>query len=335
MLGAGKTTLILEAARRLVGRGQRVGVVTNDQGGGLVDTALALAAGIDAGEIAGGCFCCRLSQLIEALETIEARGVDVIFAEPVGSCIDITATVVNPLLRDYPDRFRVAPFTVLVDPARARAMTEDGADVDVSFLFRRQIEEADLVCVTKADRLVETPGSRPPGHRVSAHTGEGIDEWLDLVLGGTLVVGRASLEVDYDRYAVAEAALAWVNWQVDLMLERPMSPASVVGMLAEALDRALAAQRLAILHVKVLDQTPQGYVRAHLCAAGEEALPEGMLDASPTRQHRLLVNARAIGDPDVLASTISGCVKEIGHPRSIKLEAFRPAPPRPERRLPR
>ena len=39
MLGAGKTGLILEAARRLQGRGRRVGVITNDQGQNVVDAS--------------------------------------------------------------------------------------------------------------------------------------------------------------------------------------------------------------------------------------------------------------------------------------------------------
>ena len=40
-LGAGKTTSVLRFGRWLTDRGLRVGLVTNDQGGGLVDTALA------------------------------------------------------------------------------------------------------------------------------------------------------------------------------------------------------------------------------------------------------------------------------------------------------
>jgi hypothetical protein len=334
MLGAGKTTLILEAARRLMVRGLRVGIVTNDQGTGLVDTALAAASGIGVGEIAGGCFCCRLSQLIDALEALERRVVDVVFAEPVGSCIDITASVINPLLRDYPHRFRVAPFTVLVDPARARQMAQPAADPDVSFLFHRQIEEADVVCATKVDRAVDHAIGMP-AHRVSAQSGEGVDEWLDLVLGGTLAVGRTSLDVDYARYAAAEAALGWLNWQVDLTLETAMPPAAVVGVIGERLQESLTRARLGIVHVKVLDQTPTGFVRAHLCGPEEDAVPEGMLDASPARDHHLLVNARAIGDPDVLARVVPGCVDGLGRTRSKKLEAFRPAFPRPERRVPR
>jgi hypothetical protein len=257
------------------------------------------------------------------------------FAEPVGSCIDITATVINPLLRDYADRFRVAPFTVLVDPARAREVALPAADPDVSFLFRHQIEEADLVCAAKADVAGDAAIGGSPAHRISARAGEGVDAWLDLVLGGSLAVGRTSLDVDYARYAEAEAALAWLNWQGDLALDTATAPATVVGVLAERLEQALREATLAVVHVKVLDQTPAGYVRAHLCATGEEAVPEGMLDASPTTEHRLLVNARAIGDPDVLTRIVSDCVAGLGRPRSARLEAFRPAPPRPERRLPR
>lgn len=39
-LGAGKTTLIERVARRLAERGKRVGIITNDQTVGLVDSQL-------------------------------------------------------------------------------------------------------------------------------------------------------------------------------------------------------------------------------------------------------------------------------------------------------
>jgi len=118
MLGAGKTSLILEAARRIRTRGLRPAIVTNDQGSGLVDTALAEQAGVPAGEVAGGCFCCRLPDLLRATDALDAYHPDIVFAEPVGCCTDLTAKVLRPLLRDEPWRFRVAPLTVLVDPVR-------------------------------------------------------------------------------------------------------------------------------------------------------------------------------------------------------------------------
>ena len=95
-LGAGKTTLILRVADMLRRRGQRVGVILNDQDSGLVDTRMAEAAGVDSREVAGGCFCCRFGDLLEAAQSLRRARPDVIFAEPAGSCIDIAATVVQP-----------------------------------------------------------------------------------------------------------------------------------------------------------------------------------------------------------------------------------------------
>ena len=69
-LGAGKTTLVAQAAQRLVQRGQRVGLITNDQAANLVDTAILEAAGSPVCEVSGGCFCCRFEDLLSAMEKL-------------------------------------------------------------------------------------------------------------------------------------------------------------------------------------------------------------------------------------------------------------------------
>ena len=73
-LGAGKTTAILKLAEHLRKQGHTIGLITNDQGTGLVDTAMARAGEFPVEEIAGGCFCCRFDSLVEAsrklMETI-------------------------------------------------------------------------------------------------------------------------------------------------------------------------------------------------------------------------------------------------------------------------
>ena len=221
LLGAGKTTLAIEAARRLTDAGRRVGIVTNDQGSGLVDTALARVAHVPVREVAGGCFCCRLSDLLRAADSLARLAPEVIFAEPVGSCLDLAATVLRPILRDEAARFRVAPLTVLVDPARAHQLV-DTPDSDLAYLFRHQLEEADIVCYSKTDNGVAPPVVEGvAGHFVSARTGAGVGEWLGLVLGHERPSGQCLISVDYQRYSDAEAALAWLNWQVRIELRRP------------------------------------------------------------------------------------------------------------------
>lgn len=335
MLGAGKTSLILEAARRLVARGMRPAIVTNDQGSGLVDTALAQAAGVPVGEVAGGCFCCRLTDLLRATDALESFRPDVVFAEPVGSCTDLAATVIRPLLRDQPWRFRIAPLTVLVDAIRARALTRPDADPDLAYLFHQQLAEADLVYATKADEGMALPPLDTVAGRLSARTGDGVDAWLDRVLGDRIAAGALPLlHLDYTRYAAAEAALAWLNWHAQVELEAPIPPAVLAGALTDCLETELARASLAIVHVKVLDQADSGYVRVSLCGDGRAPAAEGVLDASPTVRHQILINARVVGDPEVLSRVVGECLRSLaGDVRSVRHEAFRPAAPRPERRV--
>src|SRR5262245_21857399 len=155
-LGAGKTTALLRLAEHLSAQGRRVGLITNDQSQGLVDTSIVNAKGYPVEEIMGGCFCCRFNSLTDAADrlTRDARP-DVFLAEPVGSCTDLRATVQYPLRRMSGGDYRVAPLSVLVDPLRAaRALgLEPGGTFSpkVQYIYEKQLEEADIIVVNKSD----------------------------------------------------------------------------------------------------------------------------------------------------------------------------------------
>src|SRR5713101_2727902 len=95
-LGAGKTTAMARLARFYMARGQRVGIVTNDQAQDLVDTNSLRSQGFSVQEVAGACFCCKFDDLLGQVEALAtSQRPDVILAEPVGSCTDLVATVVQ------------------------------------------------------------------------------------------------------------------------------------------------------------------------------------------------------------------------------------------------
>src|ERR1041385_7354406 len=159
-LGAGKTTAVGKLASQLTDQGHRVGLITNDQGRNLVDTAMLRSQGFATEEIPGGCFCCRFNSLVEAAERLTASNrPDVFIAEPVGSCTDLAATVTYPLRRMYKDNFTVAPISVLVDPIRAQrvfGLVKGGSFSEkVLYIYKKQIEEADIVIISKSDPLDE------------------------------------------------------------------------------------------------------------------------------------------------------------------------------------
>ena len=237
-LGAGKTTAIQSLAQHLTDTGQRVGLICNDQSTGLVDTALLRSKGFSVEEITGGCFCCRFDSLLEAAQNLTSDSApDLFLAEPVGSCTDLVATVSYPLRRIYGDRFSVAPLSVVVDPGRAArifGLTQGGHFSEkVTYVYRKQLEEADLIVINKCDasppeildRVVLAINEAFPHAKTfvcSAKYGTNLEPWFKSLLSEEIPVSRP-LEINYDTYAEGEALLGWLNCTVRLKTDQPLT----------------------------------------------------------------------------------------------------------------
>jgi len=169
---------------------------------------------------------------------------------------------------------------------------------------------------------------------VSAKTGAGVAEWLDEILGGRLRAGGHLLEVDYARYAAAEAALGWLNWEAELLLDTPLTPASVVGPMLERIDEDLTRAGATIVHLKVFDRAETGYIKASICRNGAEPQIDGDRIAGPARRHECVLNLRARALPALLENTVERAAREIpGGARVLHGQAFQPAAPVPEHRF--
>ena len=325
-LGAGKTTAIRALAKLLHDRGERVAVVTNDQGHALVDTAACRDSADVLQEIGGGCFCCRYGELEDALAAAADEGATVALAEAVGSCTDLVATVLSPLSERCIDRLQIAPLSVLVDPWRAQEI-RGGALPDIRYLFEKQIQEADVVVLTRAD--LDPPDIEPwireiagdvATARISSVTGAGVADWL-----GTRPRRLASpLDIDYDRYAAAEALLGWANGRVVLTRDQAFSPRAVI----RELFAHLAGEPIAHLKVRV-EEPADGWanlVRERgALVTGLDDLPE------ETRELRLLVNARIALPAAQLEERLREVAARMGA-RWQELECFEPSRPVPVHR---
>jgi hypothetical protein len=312
----------------------RSALILNDQGGELVDTGFVSLQGLLTKEIKGGCFCCRFSDLVREIDELASFSPDAIFAEPVGSCTDLSATTVHPLL-EISEKYRVAPYTVLVDPARASALSQPDSDANLRFLFDKQIAEADIVCFTKADiHPVVPPISHGSVRQISAKTGQGVPEWIDEVLSGNLTAGSELLDIDYEQYAKAEAALAWLNASATLKSDVPVPVSSVLPAVLDRIDLACAAEKVEIVHLKGIMRSQSGFLKGALCANRQTPVWDGPLETVPSGSYNILLNLRAVGQADlvkrIVERSLAGLTVTVS---DLQINSFHPAPPKPERRV--
>jgi len=355
-LGAGKTTAVAKLAERLTQQGLRVGLITNDQGKELVDTAMLRSRGFATEEIPGGCFCCRFNSLVDAADKLKADArPEVFIAEPVGSCTDLVATVTYPLRRMYGDQFLIAPLSVLVDPIRAQrvlGLTTGGQFSEkVLYIYRKQLEEADLIVINKRE-LLDTPQldrlrlrlseefPRAKVLAVSARTGAGLDDWFNQITASEQVA-RVTMDVDYEVYAEGEALLGWLNATVSLSNQKGFDGNQVIRDLADTLRRLLVEAGAEVAHLKMTlepedaglgDLAVINLVRNDFVPELSQELSD-WLDAG-----KLIINCRAEGSPDALNAALNAALNEVGKQqpqlflRLEHLEHFRPGKPQPTHR---
>ena len=351
-LGAGKTTALVSASRELASRGLRVGVITNDQGNQLVDTRVMLRQGLTTQEIVGGCFCCKFNELVRHAQRILDQGQpDVILAEAVGSCTDLSATVYQPLRKYYASRFDLAPLSILVEPARIQGFcgySESSFPETVEYLFKKQLAEADLIVLNKSDLVdlterqslhnaIKATVGEIPIHEMSALTGDGVAGWVDQLLNGR-TAGTRILEIDYNTYAEAEASLGWLNATVEMTSAAGFSPQEAGQALLEKIRTRCLGENAAIAHLKILIATAEGSDRIALTESrGEAQWTEGR-KFTPVSEASAIVNARVCLVPEklkqIVEESVAEAAKDLQVTSSIQdIESFSPSPPRPTHRF--
>jgi G3E family GTPase len=334
-LGAGKTTLLTQAAKRMASQGKRVGLIANDQAAELVDTEILKETGSQVEEVAGGCICCRLPDMVSAMERlVRESGADVLISEPVGSCADLAGTVIQPLKKLHGHQFDLAPFSVLIDVkqvrvlARLRKAAEPAESPrfpdSILYIYEKQLEEADLIVLNKADLLsanelaelkVSLAERFPdtPLVTISALTGDGVDAWLDFV-SGDQAAGNKITEVDYDTYAAGEAALGWMNASAKLQARGDIDWKTFAGDLLETIRGDLRTRSAEIAHLKVYLMSKEGNVVGNLTSNDGPLSLRGSI-APGHAQVKLLINARVHVQPDVLRDAAEKALKAVAGDR--------------------
>lgn len=337
-LGSGKTTAIRQAAAQLTAQGQRVGIITNDQGQYLVDTAFFRAEALPTGEVTGGCFCCNYDDLDAQINTLQ-NSTDVIFAETVGSCADLVATVIKPLQRLRHDS---VTFSVFADVRLFRAWLRGDLlplSDDIGYIFGKQIEEAGLLVLNKADLLTpaersELQTTRLPDQQVRLQNSldaADVAGWVALL--DTAAVANTVLDIDYDRYGAGEAQLAWLDEAIVLA----KADREAVIRIIRAIVQAVRQQNLPVGHLKFFAQGGTASCKISFTTL-DQAGWEAQIPALAGESVQLLINARVEVEAQRLRELVHLALERAQQGQGwtyakTSVDVFHPGFPRPTHRI--
>lgn len=273
-----------------------MGVVTNDQGKYLVDTAFVRLADLPAVEVTGGCFCCNYHDLNNQLSRLlDEAHPDVVFAESVGSCADIVAKVVKPLLAYGDERIQPSTYSVFVDSRLLLRWVEGKMlpfSEDVVYIFSQQLQEAGLLVMNKVDLLnfsdraklanwAETRSNGGMWRFQNSLSAESVAGWVYLLEGGDLSLPERTLNLDYERYGRGEAQMAWLDESLYFEFSAGNSRMVIIRIIEAILD-ILRADGVGIGHLKFFLQDGAHDIKVSLTGVLEEdwdqALPKELGD---------------------------------------------------------
>jgi len=347
-LGSGKTTAIYNACGELMDNGIQVGVITNDQGNQLVDTKFIRKGDIQTSEVLNGCFCCNYNELALGIQSLQLTNqCKIIFAESVGSCTDLVATVVKPFLQFHP-QIKVV-LSVFADAGVLSAMIQ-GSQLfveSVNYIYKKQLEEADVLIVNKIDLLTAPEleeikvviKKEYPNKKIIYQNSlerDSIQSWLHS-LNTFRQKQRKSLDLDYHIYGSGEAELAWLDAQIEIHTTQTDAASCAISLINKIYSEIIS-QQLSIGHLKFLLDDGVHQKKISFTSIGNRSILENELIEFHAKKLKLLINARVQSSPSQLEKIVTDAVRQLEIQTDCgiienEMTAFKPGYPKPTYRI--
>jgi G3E family GTPase len=338
-LGSGKTTGIIAATKHLMRQGKLVGIITNDKGQFQVDRSFFEASDIPTRQVTGGCFRCSFSEFEGIIaELQDAASPDVIFAESVGSCVDLVNTIFDPLQKM--ERIQVAKttYSVFTDSRLVQIWIQNEPlpfSDHINYLFEKQIEEGHLLIINKADlltgeeqkelqRLVTQKFPNKVIFFQNSKDELNVLPWLRALEREGIEPTRPEFKVDYPRYKAGEQEMAWLDQKLTFRSASPerLKPA-LIDMITQLLS-GLQAEGVFVAHIKFLISTPNQKTKLSFTTADlfNHPLDSTWIESIPDVESGALdvmLNARLSMDAHGFHDQVNRIVTQVAH--GAELEA--------------
>ncbi len=350
-LGSGKTTAIANACKTLSEKGIITSVITNDQGEYLVDSRVIQQANIPYAEVTGGCFCCNYNELDSQINLLQKDyNPSSIFAEFVGSCTDLIATVLKPLLQYREADIEQVTFSSFVD-SQLLLMHLKGETLpfndETNYIWEKQIEEAEVLVVNKIDLLsskdYETLQSLLDGlystkmvlFQNSLNI-ESIEKWFETIDNLHKIQDHNVIDVDYEKYGAGEANLAWLDEEIEIVSINNSSVELAYDFIRK-LSNDIVQKNCPIGHLKFFLQYNNQSSKISYTTILDTSQREPSIFEKSSSAY-LLVNARIQTSPEDLSKMLFDNLNELKLVEGVTinekfLSYFKPGFPNPVHRL--
>lgn len=346
-LGSGKTTAIANACRLLTEHNIKVAVITNDQGMHQVDEIFMQQFSPFVSSVSNGCFCCRYNELEEKIMALSAANPEIIFAESVGSCTDIVATIIKPFAKKY-NNVKIV-LTAFADAALVYSLMKGTScfiEESVQYIFKKQLEEADIIILNKADLL--TPDelafaksmftSTYPGKKLivqNAMNNEDVSSWLQILAEFPYKAQRQSLSIDYNVYGEGEALLAWLDSTISIHTVQQVA-VDIAILLSQKIHEKILAHDLTIGHLKFLLSDDTWNKKISYTTFHQLHAPD--VEMYSCKHLNVMINARVQTTATLLQEIISNTIHEVMMENGCRivvheLRSFTPGFPKPVHRI--
>ena len=348
-LGSGKTTAITNGSKLLMQLGKKVAVITNDQGKYLVDTSFVGSNNIPTAEVTNGCFCCNFNSLTDQIEYLEHTvNPDILFAESVGSCTDLVATVLKPLQLLKKELFDELTFSVFVDCRllldyllRKKLPFSDS----ITYIFEKQLEEAEFLIINKVDlipvedliilqKLTNTVFRDKTLIFQNSLNPRNIQQWLTS-LETPVIRRRVPLDIDYQVYGNGEADLAWLDEEINIQTD-DLSAWNQAISLIDCMITEIGERDITIGHLKFLLNGEGFSHKISFTTIVDDNWKNRLLEVK-CKDVKLMVNSRIETTPEIAREIVKIGVKAVSAPGVLlsesRMQAFQPGFPNPTHRI--
>lgn len=318
-LGAGKTTTMLALAKYMSDHDVNTKIIANDLGArNIVDAKFTELNGGEVTAMTGECICYQTENLVDKLRRFfDYEQADFVMSDIPGCGIGALEHVYYKLDDEYHNEFELAPFMVVTDPVRLRAIMLEHADLnlpeEMNFLFRAQLKEADAVVLNKADLLTVAevedfkgfladfcPGI--PVFVISAKDGTGIKELAEHLLTEKARLERFDIGYGSPEFIAAEQKLCWYNRQFYVNNDKGFDGNGFAVDMLNAIRDELKNIARNVPHLKLFAETENGDVCKMSLLGVDYDIEQDRLLKSGCKSLSVILNVRAVCESQTLSN---------------------------------